>query len=91
MIAYDNRKYTVGEIEKAKYISEKLIKLLEKAPFSATFDAVFGAMLGWAMNQGYSSADVIERFRFLVKNDSPDGRTSDELHAAFKKEGGSAS
>lgn len=84
-MSYEDRKYTPLEIERAKYMTEKVIRILSRDPsdFSLHFDALSGILIGYAAKNGMTILDVVKRIGWLTTHDSPDGRTSEELIAAF--------
>lgn len=84
-MSYEERKYTPREIERAKYMADKVIKLLSRDPleFSLQFDALSGILIGYAAKNGMTIVDVVKRIGWLTTHDSPDGRTSEELIATF--------
>lgn len=82
---YEARKYTQAERERGNYLGEKLVKLLSTGSFSVQFDVLAGVLIGYAVKNGMTITDAVTRIGWLVQNDSPDGRTSEELLAAFAK------
>jgi hypothetical protein len=84
-MAYEERKYTPEEIERGKYVCDKIFKLIARGPFSMMFDTLAGILFGYAAANGMSTVETVERIGWLTSHDSPDGRTSEELLAAFAK------
>lgn len=85
-MSYQERKYTAAEKEHGRYIAERLYKALKGGNyFSAEFDTIAGVLLGYAAANGMTIVEAIERIGWLTTHDSPDGRTSEELLAAFAK------
>ena len=84
-MAYEKRRYTTAERERGNWLGEKLVKLLAPGSFSVQFDVLAGVLVGYAAKNGMTITDVVERLGWLVQHDSPDGRTSEELLAAFTK------
>lgn len=84
-MSYEERKYTPKEIERARYMVDKVIKLLSRdaSDFSIQFDALSGILIGYAAKNGMTIVDVVKRIGWLTTHDSPDGRTSEDLIAAF--------
>jgi hypothetical protein len=89
-MSYEQRKYTEQELERSRYVGDKIAKLIHRGPFSLMFDITAGVLFGYAAANGLSVTEIIERLLYLTQHDSPDGRTSQELIDAFKK-GGSSS
>lgn len=82
-MSYEQRRYTPEELERGRYLSEKIVKLLSRGTFSVQFDVLAGVMIGYAAQNGMTVLDVIKRIGWLTTHDSPDGRTTEELLAAF--------
>lgn len=85
-MSYEQRKYTPEELERGRYLTERVFKLFKGGRyFSAEFDALAGVLCGYAAANGMTIVDVVTRIGWLTTHDSPDGRTSEELIAAFAK------
>ena len=82
-MSYEQRRYTPEELERGRYLGDKITKLLARGNFSVQFDVLAGIMIGYAAHNGMTVLDVIKRIGWLTTHDSPDGRTTEELLAAF--------
>ena len=83
---YVRRKFTQKEREKAEYLSSRLNRLVgDKDSLEPTFDVLAGHLVGFAVSRGMTITEVVETIGWFVQNDSPDGRTSEELIAAFMR------
>jgi hypothetical protein len=79
--------YTDAELQRGRYVVEKINKLIERGPFPVMFDSIAGALFGYGIAAGLSVEEILQRLLYLTKHDSPDGRTAQQVVDAFKKDG----
>lgn len=82
---YVRRKFTEGEKQKGQYACSKVLQAVERLPFEVAFDGLSGILFGLALSHGMTMEEIVETIGWLTKHDSPDGRTSEQLVAAFRR------